>query len=50
MLFVYVANGKIYTKEYNRNVFVKDGGIYVSDYEPDPDPAQQQKGAGGGIK
>lgn len=39
MLFVYVANGKIYTREYNRNVFVKDGGIYVSDYEPDPDPA-----------
>ena len=38
MLFVYVANGKIYTKKYNRNVFVKDGGIYVSDYEPDSDP------------
>ena len=39
MLIVYIANGKIYVKQKNKNVAVKDGRIYVSDYEPDPDPA-----------
>ena len=39
MLIVYIANGKIYVKQKNKNVAVKDGRIYISDYEPDPDPA-----------
>lgn len=37
MLVVYVANGKIFTREYCKNVTVRNGRIYVSDAEGEED-------------